>query len=76
MTEAQRKALDWLHAHGGDGIYDRHGVLLAGGELAPIMRSTWNALQSLGYVEHYNPHPTKRGRGRLRVITERARCLP
>lgn len=76
MTEAQRKALDWLHAHGGDGIYDRHGVLLAAGELAPFMRSTWNALASLGWVEHYKP--SGRGRGRLRAIPrpEHTRCLP
>lgn len=76
MTRAQNDALTWLHAHGGDGVYDRHGVLLAGGELAPFMRSTWNALQSLGQVEHYKP--MGRGRGRLRVvpIPEHTRCLP
>lgn len=67
MTKAQRDALTWLHAHGGDGAYDRYGVLLAGGELAPVMRATWNALQALGHVEHYNL--SGRGRGRLRVIS-------
>ena len=50
LTKAQRDALQWLAEHNGDGVFDRYGVLLAAGELAPVMRSTWNALAALGLV--------------------------
>lgn len=59
------QALDWLRKRGGDGMFDKNGVLLASGELAPFMRSTWNALRDLGLVEFYNP--TGKGRGRVRL---------
>jgi hypothetical protein len=65
MTEAQRAALKWLREHGGNGIFGtRGGVLLAGGEWAPFMRSTWNALERTALVQ-------KRGK-RLFVTTEGA----
>ena len=54
MTAAQREALIWLREHSGDGVFDKHGVLLAAGESAPFMRSTWNALRDLGQVEFYD----------------------
>lgn len=50
MTKAQKAALDWLRAHNGTGVFDRNGVLLAGGELAPFTRATWNALRDAGHV--------------------------
>ena len=53
MTPAQREALFWLQQHNGDGVFDKRGVLLAAGESAPFMRSTWNALRDLGAVEMY-----------------------
>lgn len=66
MTKAQTEALKWLRDRGGDGIFDRNGVLLAAGESAPHTRSTWNALAKLGEIEFYSP--TGRGRGRIRTI--------
>lgn len=66
LTRRQQQALNWLAKRGGDGIWDVHGVLLAMGESAPFMRSTWNALASAGKVEFYKP--TGKGRGRCRVI--------
>lgn len=66
MTGAQKDALDWLRKHGGDGIFDRNGVLLAAGESAPFMRATWNALRDAGLVEFYKP--TGKGRGRCRLV--------
>lgn len=60
-TRAQLGHLKWLIAHNGDGVFDRSGVLLAGGERSGAMRSTWNALRSAGLVEEYA------GRARLRV---------
>jgi hypothetical protein len=66
LTKAQRDALLWFAEHNGDGVFDRSGVLLAAGELAPVMRSTWNKLAAVGLVEFYNP--IGRGRGRLRLI--------
>ncbi|MGY3535388.1 hypothetical protein [Bradyrhizobium sp. USDA 4452] len=65
LTRSQRDALKWLSEHNGDGCFDRNGVLLAAGELAPFMRSTWNGLAALGLVEFYNP--AGKGRGRLRL---------
>lgn len=52
-TKAQLAALKWLMNRNADGVFDRNNVLMAGGEKAPIMRSTWNALRDLGYVELY-----------------------
>lgn len=68
ITKAQRDALKWLREHNGDGCFDRNGVLLAGGELAPFMRSTWNALRVAGLVEMYKPNGT--GRGRVRLLPD------
>ena len=62
----QEGALRWLKQRGGDGCFDKNGVLLARGELAPYMRSTWNALAEMKLVEFYSP--TGKGRGRCRVI--------
>lgn len=47
LTEAQRRALRWLHNRGGEGVFNRHQVLLARGELAAVMRATWNALAAV-----------------------------
>lgn len=52
-TKAQLAALKWLINRNSDGVFDRNNVLMAGGERAPIMRSTWNALRDLGFVELY-----------------------
>lgn len=62
MTQAQQEAIKWLRGHNGDGCFDKHGVLVAAGECAPFMRSTWNALRELGIVQFYGP---KRRRVRL-----------
>lgn len=65
ITKAQREAFKWLREHGGDGLFDQHGVLLAAGETAPHERRTWNILRDRGLVEFYNP--TGKGRGRCRI---------
>lgn len=70
MTTAQKAALAWLRNHNGDGCFDVNGVLLAAGELAPVMRSTWNELRDLGFVEFYKPNG--RGRGRCRLTARGA----
>lgn len=53
ITPAQKSALLWLRNRNADGMFDINGVLLAAGELAPVMRSTWNKLRSYGLVESY-----------------------
>lgn len=53
LTEAQRAALRWLREHNGDGLFDKCGVLVAAGERAPVMRSTWNLLRDARFVEFY-----------------------
>ena len=60
-TESQLAALKWLRNRNGDGCFDKTRVLVAAGERAPVMRSTWNNLQTLGLVEK------NMGRKRLRV---------
>ena len=50
LTEAKRAALKWLRDRNGTGVFDRDGVLLAGGELGPFMRSTWNKLRDEGFL--------------------------
>lgn len=65
-TRAQAAALEWLRRHSGDGCFDKNGVVLAGGETAPVCRSTWNALRDLGLVEMYAKEG--KGRGRIRVV--------
>lgn len=66
MTKSQEGALRWLKQRGGDGCFDKNGVLLARGELGPYMRSTWNMLRDLKLVEFYNP--AGKGYGRCKVI--------
>jgi hypothetical protein len=63
LTKAQTEALRWFGHHTGDGCFDRNGVLLAAGETAPFMRSTWNALRDAGMIEFYRMG--RRGRARL-----------
>ena len=51
LTEAQRRALVWLHKRGSEGVIDRYGRLVAGGDVAKhIDASTWLRLVSLGLV--------------------------
>lgn len=50
MTVAQLAALRWLHRRNGTGLFDKTGVLLAAGERAEVMRSTWNKLRDDGFI--------------------------
>lgn len=52
-TNPQLAALKWLRARNGDGIFAKDGVLVAAGERAPIMRSTWNRVTAMGMTELY-----------------------
>jgi len=67
LTAAQAGALKWLAMRNGDGLFDRHGVLVAACESAPVRRSTWNKLVDYGLIEHYRPGAVTGGRGRLRL---------
>ena len=68
LTAAQRDALAWLRARGGDGVFDRRGVALARGETSPVERKTWNALAEAGLVEFYGgKNDGGRGYGCLRL---------
>lgn len=53
-TNSQLAALKWLINRNGDGVFERNNsVLLASGDRAPVMRSSWNALEKAGFVEFY-----------------------
>jgi hypothetical protein len=54
VTKPQLAALLWLKNRNGDGVFDKNQVLIAGGEKAPVMRATWNILESLKMVELYS----------------------
>lgn len=58
MTSAQEEALKWLRERNGTGVFMRDGVLLAAGQRAPHMRSTWNALNDLGKVSIFERRVT------------------
>lgn len=64
LSPALRDALKWFSERGGDGVFadKSHQVLLARGESAPFMRSTWNKLRDRGHVEFY-------GKRRCRIIS-------
>lgn len=67
LTDAQHNALKWLAAHNGEGTFMRAGsgnTLIAGGEVSPIERKTWNALRILDLVEFFGG---KLGRSRCRL---------
>lgn len=66
LTQSQRQALEWLEKHGSDGCFDRNGIVLAAGENAPFMRSTWNALAGAGAVEFYKIPGGKLSRVRIK----------
>ncbi len=66
LTAAQSSALKWLSDRGGDGMFDKSGIVLAYGESAPHTRTTWNQLEALGLVQFYRTRA--RGRGRIRVV--------
>ncbi len=52
-TANMLSALKWLRSRNGDGVFDRNQVLIAAGEHAPVMRSTWNKLAAEGLIEFY-----------------------
>ena len=66
LTKSQCAALQWLREHNGTGLFDKHGVVLAAGESAPFMRSTWNALREAGKVRIYRDGV--RGPSRIDVV--------
>mgnify|MGYP001584239681 CR=1 FL=1 len=50
LTKAQQQACAWLLEHNGEGVWAKNGTLLAAGEVAPVMRRTWNTLRDRGLV--------------------------
>lgn len=67
-TRSQLGALKWLINRRGDGGFGRNSVLLAGGDFAPVMRATWNRLETHGLIEFYQK------RRRVRV-TDKGRAI-
>ena len=68
LTKSQKEALKWLTDRGGDAMFDKNGVVLAAGESAPFMRSTWNRLRETGHVTFYGGYMDGlTGHGRLKI---------
>lgn len=59
LTKSQKSAIKWLHNRNSDGVFDKTGVLVAAGERAPIMHTTWNKLVDFGYAQKYNNNRLK-----------------
>ena len=75
MTDAEMNALYWLSKHNSDGIFSKGGkgnYLIAGGEVGPFTRSTWNHLQERGFVEYYGG---KTSRARCRISSSGSAIL-
>lgn len=53
ITDAMKSALKWLINRNADGVFDKTQVLVAAGERAPVMRSTWSRLERAGLVKRY-----------------------
>ena len=54
MTKAMERALKWLGEHGGSGVLDRYGRVLAGGEVSSQFHpTTWLRLVSVGRLAGY-----------------------
>lgn len=53
-TPSQLAALKWLVNRNADGVFAGHGTFVAAGEVAPVMRRTWNQLSFFGFTEMYN----------------------
>ncbi|WP_457660862.1 hypothetical protein [Sinorhizobium medicae] len=53
VTDAMKSALKWLTNRNADGVFDKNQVLIAAGQRAPVMRSTWSRLEKAGLVERY-----------------------
>ena len=62
ISETQKRALQWLRDHNGDGYRTPYGTIIAGGEESPHGNQTWPKLETAGLVERYGP---KRKRIRL-----------
>jgi type VI protein secretion system component VasF len=60
LTQAQYDALKWLKDRGGDGVFIQFRRVLAQGEVAPHMWSTWKALIKLGFCGEYRQGSGKR----------------
>ena len=54
LTKSQINAFNWLRDRGSDGMFDKHGVLIAQGETCHFTRGTWNALRDLGIIKYYD----------------------
>ena len=51
LTDAMRRAYDWLKQRGQQGVIDRYGRVVAGGEVATQFdSSTWLRLVSRGHL--------------------------
>lgn len=53
VTDSMKSALLWLRNRGGEGVFAERNrmVLLARGDRAGVMRTTWSRLTSSGLVE-------------------------
>lgn len=65
MTDAQVYALRWLHDHGGSGLIDKYGRVVAAGEFFPKGPTmTWLRLVAAALIEGMEDHLVLTRKGR------------
>jgi hypothetical protein len=78
LTHAQQDALVWLRDRNSTGVFDRNGILLAGGELAPFAEITWSTLRLFDFVTFSQPVYSDRARrmvDRRVTLTRGGNCV-
>ncbi len=70
LTVAQKRALRWLYNRGGEGVFNKNQTLLAHGELAGVMRTTWNSLSNTipPCVDIFSPRADGKGYKRVSLL--------
>ncbi len=65
LTPSQVRALRWLADHGGSGVIDQYGRVVASGEIAKFDGSTWLRLASINFIDGGDARLSLSDAGRL-----------
>ena len=75
VTPAQASALQWLKDRGGTGVWDRERVMLASGERAAVMHTTWTSLVRDGLLSRDGKRFTVTAAGQNMPAVEPSRTI-
>lgn len=60
LTRAEHEALTWLFDRNSSGVFTKTNQVLAGGDIGPFMRATWNRLEGMGLIAFVKMKNNKR----------------